>query len=1428
MNTTQTTHPSYENLAAFNSGRLGVLESAEVERHLADCEACCRLLTTIPNDTLISLLGPQSDTKAEATPSLPPQQPNEPRPVLEATIIGGEFKTQSEGKPSTTLSTEVPAELQGHPRYRIQALLGRGGMGSVFRAEHRVMNRPVALKVIDRHLVQTPGLVERFHREVQAAAKLSHPNIVTAYDAEQAGDLHFLVMEIVEGHDLAEVVRQRGRLPVQEACEYVRQAALGLQHASERGMVHRDIKPQNLMLTASPDASAPGVIKILDFGLAQFATEIAETSGLTQVGAMMGTPDYMAPEQARDAHSADIRADIYSLGCTLYCLLSGGAPFPQGSIVEKIMAHVERQPKPLQELRNDVPPKLAAVLAKMMAKAPGDRYQTPAEVAEALLPFASSDATKIAAEVVPPIPIAAVRQPRSPLFIATAVLGVLATLVLLGVIVIVTDQGRIEVRSEVDDVDLIVKRGGEQIDIFDAQTGSKMQWFFSGEYKLELKGNRNDIAIHNGGFTLTRWGKQIVTLKRKPIVPAGDKSPDLGESLALAFNGKDSYVAVPSLKYGGDHPLTIEAWTVLERLVGELTGEVLLGNPELGGVGLSATNDLNLSGRQWSFGVSLKDRAGYVHAFEKQKLPRNQLLHLAGVYDGKSEVRFYVNGQLQSRAPAAGDHKPSSLPFALGANPNANDRFADHFLGRMHEIHISKVARYDQDFTPDKRFTADKNTLALYHFDEGSGDVLKDSSGNGHDGKIVGAKWIELGRSPEPPQAKAGWHGWPKDAPPPAIAPFDGEQAKQHQEAWAKYLGVRAEYTNSIGMKFRLIPPGEFLMGSTPENVDLVRKLLKQYWPDEAPKWEEFLQGELPQHKVILTKPIYLGVHEVTQAQYAKVMGENPSHFSATGGGKEAVAGMETSSFPAEMVSWHDAVDFCAKLSQLEKLNTPASGSGAAKPAYRLPTEAEWEFSCRAGTTTRFGFGDQFQNLEKAGWAGTNRTHAVGELTPNPFALYDMHGNVGEWAQDLWEPNYYAEFKDKPALDPACLTSADLRRVVRGGFFHSTWIPCQASSRAAGDSFGRINHAGMRVALSVDAVRQATEKPEVENATEASQGLPKDSPAPAIAPYDSKQAKLHQKAWAQHLGVPVEHTNSIGIKFVLIPPGEFMIGSTPEEIAEALKIVGDADDQNSQYARACAKSEGPRHKVILTQPRYLGVHEVTQSQYKKVMSKNPSHFATTGQGQEAVVGLDTANHPVESVSWHEAVAFCAKLSQQESLPADDPQLSDAKTRLSGYGYRLPTEAEWEFSHRAGTTTKYLSGEGDEQLDQTAWIGRNSDLRTHAVGELLANPFGLHDLQGNVWEWCHDQWELTYYNSFLEQPARDPSGPLPPSDDQGHLLRGGGWNGQPYQCRASFHHHMVSQYRDSSLGFRVSLSVEAVKMANMKPAVKGGVVPAGEK
>jgi serine/threonine protein kinase len=319
------------------------------------------------------------------------------------------------GKHVPAAPSGLPPELTDHPRYHVLRLLGQGGMGAVYQAEHRVMERLVALKVIRADLTADVAAVDRFRREVRAAAALSHANIVTAFDAEQVGNVHFLVMEYVEGVDLARHVARRGPLPVDEACSHVRQAALGLQHAFERGMIHRDIKPHNLMLTHTDSAKAEpfGRVKILDFGLARLAGASVQNAQ-TASGMLLGSVDFMAPEQADDARTVDIRADIYSLGSTLYYLLSGRVLFPEMTLLQKVVAVMEKQPPPLSQYRIDLPPSLLTVVGRMLAKNPEHRYQTPAEVAHVLMAFVEGRAASIP-DVQHDVPVLEKHVPVAPL-----------------------------------------------------------------------------------------------------------------------------------------------------------------------------------------------------------------------------------------------------------------------------------------------------------------------------------------------------------------------------------------------------------------------------------------------------------------------------------------------------------------------------------------------------------------------------------------------------------------------------------------------------------------------------------------------------------------------------------------------------------------------------------------------------------------------------------------------------------------------------------------------------------------------------------------------------------------------------------------------------------------------------------------------------
>jgi hypothetical protein len=362
-------HPTAQQLALFGHGKLPQAQAAAVAAHLETCADCRQAVANLPPD---SFLGKVQAAKPDAA-TLPPEpaRPDAVRGALSGAV---------QGVPN------LPPELAGHPKFRILRELGRGGMGVIYLAEHRVMDKPVALKVISPSVLDNPTAVARFLGEVRAAGKLDHQNIARAYDADQAGGLHFLVMEYVEGQSLAQVLEKRGPLPVAGACHCACQAALGLQHAFEKGMAHRDVKPQNLMLTPK------GVVKVLDFGLARLRGERKGGGGLTEADSFMGTPEYVAPEQATDARSADTRSDIYSLGCTLYALLTGRPPFREETMVKLVLAHIEKEPKSLNEVRPDVPAEVAAVVARMLAKDPARRYQRPVEVAQALAPFAKGGA----------------------------------------------------------------------------------------------------------------------------------------------------------------------------------------------------------------------------------------------------------------------------------------------------------------------------------------------------------------------------------------------------------------------------------------------------------------------------------------------------------------------------------------------------------------------------------------------------------------------------------------------------------------------------------------------------------------------------------------------------------------------------------------------------------------------------------------------------------------------------------------------------------------------------------------------------------------------------------------------------------------------------------------------------------------------------
>jgi serine/threonine protein kinase len=374
--------------------------SADQTSAAGSAVAACPICGAAENTAPVSEMPRLGDTVTATPPFFSPVQPPPPVPVSHR-------------------ETAPLAEREGYgfpavAGYEILEELGHGGMGVVYRAREVERDRIVALKVIRRERLSSTDTVNRFRREAQAAARLSHPNIVAVYASDQDGDIHYLAMEYVPGITLQQLVDRNGPLPIAQACDFVRQTALGLQHAAEQALVHRDVKPANLMVVATQtasvehslrecgpegtrSASAPHsggsgatrpLLKILDMGVARLyqlahAPEESLTT-LTRDGAVIGTPDYVAPEQLEDPHGADIRADLYSLGCTFYFLLTGKVPFPGGTLIQKLDRQRKETPPSVDQLRSEVPLAVAAVVRRLMAKSAAERYRTPGELAGVL------------------------------------------------------------------------------------------------------------------------------------------------------------------------------------------------------------------------------------------------------------------------------------------------------------------------------------------------------------------------------------------------------------------------------------------------------------------------------------------------------------------------------------------------------------------------------------------------------------------------------------------------------------------------------------------------------------------------------------------------------------------------------------------------------------------------------------------------------------------------------------------------------------------------------------------------------------------------------------------------------------------------------------------------------------------------------------
>jgi formylglycine-generating enzyme required for sulfatase activity/serine/threonine protein kinase len=1440
-------------LVAYLLGKLDPLEVPPIAEHVANCPTC---------DHSAESLEVASDTLVEQLRGALPQCDVSRDPEYQQVLARVQKLHPKRSAADTQVDLPLAPEVAQFGEYRLLAKLGQGGMGVVWKAEHLRMHRLVAIKTLHPARMKSPDMLRRFYQEVEVAAKLLHPNIVTAFDATEHQGRHYLVMEYVDGQDLARLMKHHGPLPPQQAAGYILQAARGLQFAHSKGIIHRDIKPSNLLLDRD------GTVKILDMGLARVdSTSLPgepEGDRLTQSDQVLGTCDYMAPEQAMDSRMADARGDIYSLGCTLFHLLAGRPPYEGDTPLNVVLAHCQAPIPSVSAIRGDVPLELDAICARMLAKQPTDRYPTMAEVVAALEGFIERERIEEAGRGASTRPRDAkeperdgVRNRRRLAMLATAA-GAVAVIALA---VIVT------IRHRDGTTTTIRPAPGSQVTVSGAGGAER-----PASSRQETNRGREQPAVgpsflgSNGNWRLPPGAPQpaIAPFDAKQARKHQEAwAKYLGVPMEWTNSIGMKFVLIPPGEFDMGSTPEEQAWaTECTKKHGGLAthfANILTEGPRHR-VKISRAFYLSVcpvTQREYAqvmgvnpstFAREVMDASRFSPSLSEQEREerRTNAARMAGRDTSRHPVEMVsweevtefcrrLSGLPEEHSALSIYRLPTEAQWEYACRAGTTTRW----YSGDDESRLSDVAWFNANADMTTRPVGQKlaNAWGLYDMhgnlrqwcaDGAARDYWQGSPAVDPLGPVTGGSHVLRGgsyctppfgqRSAARAIGKLDWRerrlgfravceirlkaesgtsqtgsrptaaspfispdgNWklPPGAPPAAVAPFDAPKARAHQEAWAKYLGVPVEISNSIGMKLVLIPPGEFDMGSTPEEQAWAREEGKK--DSGRPLWYfDRLANEGPRHRVRITKPFLLGMYHTTQAEYQRVMGVNPSAFCPEPINASALnppladqgkadreqcgnkaAGVDTSRRPVETVSWEDAMEFCRRLSAM-----PAER--AARRVYRLPTEAEWEYACRAGTTTRWSCGDEEARVLEHGWFSKNSdftTHPVGQKKPSVWGLCDMHGNVWQWCADWFGQDYYRE---SPANDPAG-AAAGSARVLRGGDHHFLPSLSRSAYRYSLQPAFRGHLFGFRVVCEIASKQQPTPPAPTTDSPNA--------PPPAIAPFDEKKAKSHQAAWAKHLGVPVETTNSIGMKLVLIAPGEFLMGATPEEIAwsqDAMKIA-------SGRGVARMLGEGPRHRVQITRPFFFGSCEVTQAEYERMVGSNPSDFTKHGEA--------SARSPVDTVSWDDARTFCEKLS-----------MSDGE-RAAGRAYRLPTEAEWEYACRAGTTTRWYFGDDEAQIAEHAWCAvlDGKQQESHPVSAKRPNPWGIYDLYGNVAEWCLDRFEVDFYQ---HSPIIDPIPPAEPLVGN-RTTRGGNIYAWSVNCRSAARWPIAPATRHNGKGFRV--------------------------
>jgi formylglycine-generating enzyme required for sulfatase activity len=1156
-------------------------------------------------------------------------------------------------------------------RYKLLKPLKQGGFGTIFRAFDTRGRRLVAIKVLHGQYADDRSRRERFFRGARKMAELQHQGIVQVLDAEQVDEGHyFFVMEYLPGGDLRDAVLKELPAP-QRALDLILETGAALTFAHARGLIHRDVKPANIVLDAE------GQPKLTDFDLVR----AGDTTGGTRTGGL-GTFGYAAPEAMQRAKDVDARADVYGLGMTAVFALRGIDP-DLFEVLRDLDGLIGRLP---------IPPTVMPVLARALAWKAADRYESVEEFCTALrqareeadggLTTSSMSAAGKSGTPAAPLP-AALSDGGSGSRDAVRP---------------VTREGKKEERRRAVGIPQEGVAPSNPTSFQDpfkdgAGNGPEMIWLPGGTFRIgspEGVGDDNEHPAHDVTLSHYAVGKYPLTVGefRRFVEATGYKTEAEREGGADVWTKgswsqeEDASWRKPYMEQDDRHPAVCISWNDVEEYcewLSKATGQ---------SYGL-------LTEAQWEFAC----RAG------------SETTWCFG--DDEKELEAYA---------WFGDRSESGSTHAMGGKrPNAWGLYDMH--GNVWEWCADWYGEdYYQQFTTR---TGPTEGDAAVDAKGAPSSASRDPSGpeSGSDRVVRGGSWDDDAddcrsacRSRKDPGDRGSNLGFrlsrigPLDSYPFTLGPPEPEPTPEPIPDLRDTLQDGSEGPDMVWLR-----SGTFLMGQ-----------------DDSPYGDE-----KPAHPVQVST-FSVGQFPVTFAEYDR-------YCEAQSKEKPNDEGWGRGDRPVINVSWEDAQAYCAWL------------SAQTGETYRLLTEAEWEYACRAGSTRRYCFGDEEERLGEYAWHTANsegQTHPVGGKTANAWHIHDMHGNVWEWVSDWNAGDYDAQLASRDAAaasgtgedasgtvaiasnprqsasgtassarrDPSG-PQAGSRRVVRGGSWRDDAGYCRSAYRIRKDPGNRLNDLGFRLSRTgpwpFDALTLGRRRAEERAEAKLTQ------PEPQRLRYEPYQGFCD--AFADGGERP---------EMVYLPGATFTMGDESgydnEKPVHPVRLdafaMGRAPVTTGEYLRFC-EDTGERWPEWLQEGSEYNLEKGSNDYYRK-----------RGVSREA------ADLPIVGISSEDARAYCAWLSER-----------------TGETYTLPTEAQWEFACRAGSTTRYCFGDDEKALGEYAWYAANAQGKLHPVAKKRPNDWNLHDMHGNVWEWCSD-W---YASSYHEQLGNVASGA---ASDTTHGLR----------------------------------------------------------